>query len=103
MVSFLVILSVLNFSMLSFANRKIADYALRQKLLYDLQSAADRLRYEVANGLSIERDYQLTNGTRIRFEYSPVETVVVAEKSGVREELILQGINPATGIGKIIF
>jgi hypothetical protein len=103
MVSFMVILSVLNFSMLNFANRLIADYAVHQSLLYDLQSAADRLRYEVRNGLSIESDYQLPNGTNIKFNYSPVETIITAERNDNQEQLTLQGIDPINGIEKMIF
>jgi len=103
MLSFMVVLSILNFSMLSFANRRVADYAERQQLLYDLQSATDRLRYEVTQGLVIEQQYQMDNGTTIEFNYSPIETIIVAENKNRQEDIILRGINPATGIDKTIF
>lgn len=91
MISFLVVLSTINFSLLNFTNRLVYDYSVSQSLLYDLQSATDKLRYQIKNSLVIDSEYYLPNGTQIKFDYNPVLTVITATRNNNQQQIVFRG------------
>ncbi len=92
MVFTLTVLSVLNFSYISFVSHSVGIYAQRQQLLYDLQSARSRLLYEVGNSKKIATEYMLGNNRQVKVILHGSQAEIKVVWGDLSEKLFLRGI-----------
>ena len=99
MIFILVTLSVVNFSYVAFASRRVGLHGQRQQLLFDLQSARDKLLSQIKNNKPIDNSYVLGERREITVARKGTSAEIFVREGSLTESLVLKGITLEGKVG----